>query len=185
MESDVERRVVTWLHLGDREEVGDFYIREVWKSVELRPTGNLDYCGRCVPLFEEDAKALLSLPGGQLRDELYRRLGVTTLESFPGLPKGPYYDPVDTAAIHASLSLALQAGSDGSEPTEQKDVVDLQRNWIWTVRDQLVESVRHALRTDPEVLHRLPPRDFERLVAEILRDMGYDVCLTPETRDGS
>jgi len=36
----------------------------------------------------------------------------------------------------------------------------------------------------PEVLHSLPPRKFEELVAAVFRQSGFDVELTPETRDG-
>jgi restriction system protein len=36
----------------------------------------------------------------------------------------------------------------------------------------------------PELLHSLPPRKFEELVATIFRNNGFNVELTPETRDG-
>jgi HJR/Mrr/RecB family endonuclease len=36
---------------------------------------------------------------------------------------------------------------------------------------------------DPEKIDQLSPFQFEELVAELLRDLGYDVCLTPKTRD--
>ncbi len=36
----------------------------------------------------------------------------------------------------------------------------------------------------PELLYSLPPRKFEELVASVFRNNGYDVELTPETRDG-
>jgi restriction system protein len=36
----------------------------------------------------------------------------------------------------------------------------------------------------PELLHSLPPRKFEELVAAVFRQSGFDVELTPETRDG-
>ena len=36
----------------------------------------------------------------------------------------------------------------------------------------------------PELLHSLPPRKFEELVAAVFRNNGFDVELTPETRDG-
>lgn len=40
------------------------------------------------------------------------------------------------------------------------------------------------LNRHPECLHDLSPRRFEEVVAEILSDMGYEVELTPQTRDG-
>lgn len=36
----------------------------------------------------------------------------------------------------------------------------------------------------PELLHSLPPRKFEELIATVFRNNGFDVELTPETRDG-
>lgn len=40
------------------------------------------------------------------------------------------------------------------------------------------------LRTNPRLLHELPPRKFEELVAELLSRDGLEVQLTPATRDG-
>lgn len=36
----------------------------------------------------------------------------------------------------------------------------------------------------PELLYSLPPRKFEELVAAVFKQSGFDVELTPETRDG-
>jgi DNA-binding transcriptional regulator/RsmH inhibitor MraZ len=44
--------------------------------------------------------------------------------------------------------------------------------------------VKQYFRKHPEKLYDISPRDFEKLVAEILRDMGFDVVLTKVTRDG-
>ncbi len=40
------------------------------------------------------------------------------------------------------------------------------------------------LDSHPEFLHKLNARRFEVLIADLLKDMGYDVQLTPQTRDG-
>jgi hypothetical protein len=40
------------------------------------------------------------------------------------------------------------------------------------------------LAAHPESIYALDPRHFEELVAEIFRDFGYEVLLTPRTRDG-
>jgi HJR/Mrr/RecB family endonuclease len=40
------------------------------------------------------------------------------------------------------------------------------------------------LACNPRYIHELSPRKFEELVAELLSDMGYEVRLTPQTRDG-
>jgi restriction system protein len=40
------------------------------------------------------------------------------------------------------------------------------------------------LKRQPQSVFQLPPRQFEELIAELLSDLGYDVELTPATRDG-
>lgn len=51
---------------------------------------------------------------------------------------------------------------------------------IMTVNEALVER----LRSRPQAMLDLPPRKFEELIAELLDDLGYEVQLTPATRDG-
>lgn len=48
------------------------------------------------------------------------------------------------------------------------------------INDELIR--RLALR--PELMRELDPRKFEELVAELLRDKGYEVKLTPRSKDG-
>jgi restriction system protein len=45
------------------------------------------------------------------------------------------------------------------------------------------EFLRHAA-NDPEFLYSIPPRQFEEFVAEVFARQGYEVNLTPATRDG-
>jgi hypothetical protein len=45
------------------------------------------------------------------------------------------------------------------------------------------ELIRY-LAAHPEKMHDLNPRTFEQLVAEIFKDKGYDVELTPKMKDG-
>ena len=40
------------------------------------------------------------------------------------------------------------------------------------------------LKTHPQALHEIRPRQFEELIAEILAQYGWQVQLTPATRDG-
>lgn len=46
-------------------------------------------------------------------------------------------------------------------------------------RELIAYLARH-----PNAMYELSPRKFEMLVAELFSDMGYDVRLTPQTRDG-
>ncbi|MCX5893316.1 MAG: restriction endonuclease, partial [Deltaproteobacteria bacterium] len=45
------------------------------------------------------------------------------------------------------------------------------------------EIIRYIAK-HPDFIHSLTPRKFEYLIAEILIDMGAEIELTPETRDG-
>ncbi|WP_295118531.1 restriction endonuclease [uncultured Chitinophaga sp.] len=40
------------------------------------------------------------------------------------------------------------------------------------------------LKKEPSAVHSLSPRDFEKMLAELLQDMGWEVELTKQTRDG-
>ena len=46
------------------------------------------------------------------------------------------------------------------------------------------EAMIVALKKQPKDIYKLTPRQYEELVAELFRDMGYDVTLTKATRDG-
>jgi HJR/Mrr/RecB family endonuclease len=46
------------------------------------------------------------------------------------------------------------------------------------------EEIKKYLSKNPEKIHDLSPRKFEELVASILEDLGFDVTLTKQTRDG-
>lgn len=51
---------------------------------------------------------------------------------------------------------------------------------VETVSNELLKYVAKH----PEALHVLKPRQFEQLIAEVMESFGFDVELTPETRDG-
>ena len=46
------------------------------------------------------------------------------------------------------------------------------------------ESMIREIRKRPELIHQLNPRKFEEFVAELLRRNGFDVQLTPRSKDG-
>ncbi len=46
------------------------------------------------------------------------------------------------------------------------------------------DEIKKYLSKHPEKLHDLTSRKFEELVASILEDLGFDVTLTKQTRDG-
>src|SRR5262249_1420791 len=48
------------------------------------------------------------------------------------------------------------------------------------INDELIKY----LATHPDLMHELTSRKFEELIAALFRAKGYDVVLTPATRDG-
>lgn len=46
------------------------------------------------------------------------------------------------------------------------------------------EEIKSYIAKHPEKLYDLTPRKFEELIADILGDFGYEISLTPSTRDG-
>jgi restriction system protein len=46
------------------------------------------------------------------------------------------------------------------------------------------EQIAKRLKKEPKDIHKLTPRQYEELIAELLRDMGHEVALTKATRDG-
>jgi restriction system protein len=65
-------------------------------------------------------------------------------------------------------------------PSARRQLVATAKPIVITANEAMVE----ALKKHPKDVFKLTPRKFEELVAELLDDMGYDVTLTPATRDG-
>lgn len=117
MAKDKGERVIVWLVLEDREEYGACYedgtpiawTREVWKRVtlETQPYGP-ESLSRSVPLTEKEAEKLLEETDIALAGALHAKLGVTSRREHPGLPKGPYYEPVNLGDIRSRLRAALE-----------------------------------------------------------------------------
>src|SRR5262249_8447176 len=81
---------------------------------------------------------------------------------------------------------AVRAPDDAEEMISSRELIDdtgrsrLLRIDLEDINEELIrELARH-----PERMQHLHPRKFEGLVAELFRAKGYDVELTPRTRDG-
>jgi restriction endonuclease Mrr len=55
---------------------------------------------------------------------------------------------------------------------------------LYLTETNLVKSIIESVWRDNQELYVMKPRDFERMTAELLRNQGFDVQLTKETRDG-
>jgi len=112
-------------------------------------------------------------------------------------------DP-DISRLAAELGnhpLALSIASHLAKTTPTPKLIAMLRQRLYELeRDAgphapLVEAVRPAiviatdrliehLSRQPTDLFKLPPRKFEEVIAELLADMGWEVHLTKQTRDG-
>lgn len=66
-------------------------------------------------------------------------------------------------------------------------VIGSERRIIAEVRPKIImtnDFLIERLRQQPQSIYQLPSRKFEELIAELLTDLGYEVELTPATRDG-
>jgi restriction system protein len=62
----------------------------------------------------------------------------------------------------------------------KKQIITTAQPIIISANHKLIES----LKKQPVNLRSISPREFEELLADLLRDMGWDVELTKQTRDG-
>lgn len=136
---------------------------------------------RLNPLDVADAAEMLR---DLLGDELSRDDLTAIIDAAGGLP----------------LALRLLAGQLRGRAPE--DVVRILRGEIYKLDRQIIvpertlitevkprimmvnEALVERLRLHPQAIYDLPSRKFEELVAELLVDLGYEVELTPATRDG-
>ena len=69
---------------------------------------------------------------------------------------------------------------DGNQISEKKTAPPKIIISVTEVNDELI----NMLKSDPNLLRSISSRKFEKIVAELLARQGYDVELTPSTRDG-
>lgn len=108
----------------------------------------------------------------------------------------PAVDAASGLPIALALLAKLMRGRDRQEIQRllRGEIYDLERQIILPRRKLITEvkpriifaneALVEGLRRQPDIIHDLSPRKFEELVAEILGDLGYEVELTPATRDG-
>jgi restriction system protein len=65
-------------------------------------------------------------------------------------------------------------------PANEKQIVEIVAPKIVFANDAIIERLKRT----PEDLHRVSPRKFEELVAQLINDMGWEVELTPQSNDG-
>lgn len=65
-------------------------------------------------------------------------------------------------------------------PVAEKNIVEVIAPKIIVANEVLIRNLKER----PQDLHMISPRKFEEVIAELLDDMGWDVELTPASKDG-
>jgi DNA-directed RNA polymerase specialized sigma24 family protein len=60
----------------------------------------------------------------------------------------------------------------------------LNEDHVSIIKDEINAELIRYLAKHPQLMNDMDPYKFEKLVAALMKDMGYDVYLTPQTRDG-
>lgn len=76
--------------------------------------------------------------------------------------------------IRGDHVLEFSVAADPARPLKKIDIEVMQLN----------DAFFKALGKEPEALREVSPRRFEEIVGALLQDMGCDVRVTPQTRDG-
>jgi HJR/Mrr/RecB family endonuclease len=128
----------------------------------------------------------------EFRQELIA-LGDSEISSHVPWENGPVYstdsdDIVDNALDNAGISRFFESADIPEESELLLDADDISepehdRQIIITLEEVNAELIRY-LAVHPEKMREMNPRKFEELVAELFRSMGYDVELTPYSKDG-
>jgi restriction endonuclease Mrr len=65
-------------------------------------------------------------------------------------------------------------------PSDRRELIAVAKPIIVTANQAMIER----LKREPRDVFKLSSRQYEEMIAELLDDMGYQVELTPATRDG-
>ena len=129
-------------------------------------------------------------------DSLYYRLteiGETEWVNYVPFDKGPVFKPsVDVYVCDAIEKIGAEnfffgKSSEGTEDTlfDASELLTPEGSKKFRIDvEEISEELIRYLAQNPNKMNDLTPRKFEELVAELFRDMGYDVELTPAFNDG-
>lgn len=114
--------------------------------------------------------------------------GAVMIESYD--PDTLFWRPVVVPMLERADKIAKYLGFGIDEVTpelvlpEETLVTQDFHSAALTLITEVSDTLLTQLRTSPENIHNITPREFEKLVARLLLDMGYQVWLTPEQKDG-
>jgi HJR/Mrr/RecB family endonuclease len=181
------------------DESTSWFTREIWSSPRYIPRRifHADADDRNVNQALSDAYTLLQgrrclivtdvIVTGQVIQQfaaLLRKIGATpvaVLTAIQVASSRPQTVAGRDFPVYSATRIDIDAFSTTPEMLYSRDI-DLQKA-VPIIADVDAEIVKYFAR-HPEELYNINPRTFEKLVARIFRDFGYDVELTQATRDG-
>jgi HJR/Mrr/RecB family endonuclease len=163
------------------------------RVLNLKRIRGLIFSTRRAPIMPRAEILNLGAMGPQESEELLQKL----LKG--GFPEEMLARAVQiTAGYPAAAKMLAQLVREG----RRDEVAELLRGEIYDVEkalvlpaQEIISEVRprivvvnaalvERLRRQPESIYSLPARQFEEVIAELLEDMGFEVELTKQTRDG-
>jgi hypothetical protein len=133
------------------------------------------------PLSQEELTTLtFELFGNLLTDQQIQQFIATTHANLAAI--NALYSLIDKYPFSEILKM-LEGKLYGLEDhiiAPQKKIIQIVAPQIIATNDTLI----HHLKREPEDLYKISPRKFEEVIADLLTDMGMEVELTQETRDG-
>lgn len=147
------------------------YVPEIYRAKKLQ----------LEPLRQEDAIGLLR---ALLGDVLPTTILFDVVDKAGGLPLAVH---LLANQIRGRAPEEIQRLISGNIYRLDQQIIIPERTLITEVKPRIItvnEALVERLRSRPQAMLDLPPRKFEELIAELLDDLGYEVQLTPATRDG-
>jgi HJR/Mrr/RecB family endonuclease len=86
--------------------------------------------------------------------------------------------------INAASQIEVNGGFEESFYSNTSALEDTDNSAAQPIITTIDDEIKKYLNKHPEKLYELSPRKFEELIASILKDLGFEVELTPATRDG-
>lgn len=91
-----------------------------------------------------------------------------------------YSQPILTDRLLEKINELLTASKEIPDSKPDVDLIIPVTHSITVINERLLE----LFQKDPESLHRISSREFEQVIAELFAEEGYEVAITPESRDG-
>jgi DNA-directed RNA polymerase specialized sigma24 family protein len=178
---------------GDAEAFGRIYerYRGMVLSLALRLTGAIDVA----QVIEQEVflsfyrKASALDRSGEDLGSWFRRQTSALVQDRAGRKERPSQDDqlrLRDTAPEKETSEALAFGSSGLLGPDGRPIGANTGAYKLIVDDvtQVTANLLSRLADEPEELYSISPRQFEQVVAELLARQGYDITLTPASKDG-